>query len=1008
VPLTFENPNWLWLIALGVPLALAGWWWFTSMSRSRRISAVVLRAFLFALITVMLAGASMVRTSDRLAVIILVDVSDSVRRFADSVTDPQTGRSITTSERISRWIKQSSADRGPDDLVAVIAFDGASAAVLTPTSGEIDTIELGLRLAEGTDIQRAIELAEALVPPGAARRFVLISDGNETSGDARQAARELLARASGTPTPIDVVPIAYRVTGEIMIEAVDIPPQASAGATVSVRVVLVSTSAASGTLELLYEGDALDLNGPLRGTGRHVTLEPGRNVIVLPIELDDRTIHRFEPVFTPSAQSSDTIRENNRAETFTVTPGDGAVLIVQGSAAPSGSSAALAGVLERAGVNIRLAKPGDIEPDLLALQPYGLIVLNNVPAEDFPRSLHGLLADYVTDLGGGLVMVGGEDSFGAGGWHGTDLEPVLPVRLDLPEQIIRPSAAVLIVLDNSGSMAARVAGSFRTQQEIANEGAALAVETLDRTDLVGVITFNFDHVSVVPLARNADAKQSAERVRGIVSGGGTNIYPAMRAALAQLSAVEADVKHVILLSDGRSQGEPDTGVQIAERMSELGISCSTIAVGDGADHETLARIARAGRGQFYNVVNPSVLPRIFLREVRVVRKPLIRTGRFVPVRAASGSVLDTALAAGVPPLYGLVLTQPLDDPKVSNVLMTTEGEPVLSSWYIGRGQAVAFTSDASNWARDWIAWPGFETLWTTIVRTVARPATENTSELITQIVGSELLITYEALTREGEPMGAITVSGTVYAPDGSRREIRLRQSGPGVYTARVPARDKGNYVVALSPTEGTERLAPVIGGTSRAAGPEFVALSSNIQRLRSIAEITGGRTLSLDQPLDANLFDREGVEPGVAHLPLWETLLVWTLAVFLLDVGTRRIAWDRLLNRELMADIRRSAREETARRSAGAVQTVGSLRQSSRSKRESRRTKNGPDALEPIPKRTRIEREPRASAPEPTPSTDENDIAKTPDRTSSLLEAKKRALKRFENDKDDNAGGPSR
>lgn len=997
MPLTFENPSFLWLVLLAVPFAVLGWRWFTSMSRWRRASAVVLRSTLIALIAVMLAGASSVRTSEEMAVIIIADVSESVERFAKLGVDEATGRELASSEAMARWIRSATGGRGADDLVAVVAFDGQSVAVRSPTSGELEDLRLDLTVAEGTDIAGAIELAEAMVPPGAARRFVLMTDGNETSGDALATAREMVARAGGTPTPIDVVPIEYEVRGEVMIEAVDLPPQASAGATVALRVVLVSTEETSGTLELLYEGDAVDINGPARGTGRRVALKPGRNVIVVPVTLGERTVHRFEPIFVPDEDTADTLRENNRAETFTVTPGDGAVLLVTGINAPSGSSSALKGVLRRAGVNVREVNPGEVGPDLLSLQPYGLIVLNNVPSEEMPRPMHGLLADYVTDLGGGLVMVGGEDSFGAGGWHGTDLEPVLPVRLDLPEQIIRPSAAVMIVLDSSGSMGRPVAGTMRTKQEIANEGAALAIETLDTTDLVGVMSFDSMHRDVVPLGRNSDPEASAKRVRGIFPNGGTNMYPALRAAMDKLNAVEADVKHVILLSDGRSQGDPSSGVETARAIASLGMSVSTIAVGDGADDETLARIAASGGGQFYDVVNPAILPRIFLREVRVVRKPLIREGRFTPQRVSTGNALAGALPEGMPPLFGLVLTQPRDDPKVSNVLTTSEGEPVLASWFVGRGQAVAFTSDASRWAREWIGWPGFESMWTTIARTVARPPTESSSELITQVTGDTLEITYEALTREGEPMGALNVSGTVYAPDGTRTEVRLRQSGPGLYTASVPAKNKGNYVVALAPSQRDRRLPPVIGGTSRAAGPEFMSLRSNTQKVRAIAEATGGRVLSFDDPTGAELFDRSNVEPGEAHQPLWETLLLWTLGVFLLDVATRRVAWDRLLNRELMAEIRRSSGAEASRRSASAASTLGALRAKSRPKQEA----TAPDeTAKRAPMRTKLDRnrgEPRARETGTTekPPEEANPKDPAPGSTSSLLDAKRRARARY-------------
>jgi len=168
--------------------------------------------------------------------------------------------------------------------------------------------------------------------------------------------------------------------------------------------------------------------------------------------------------------------------------------------------------------------------------------------------------------------------------------------------------------------------------------------------------------------------------------------------------------------------------------------------------------------------------------------------------------------------------------------------------------------------------------------------------------------------------------------------------------------------------------------------------------LRAIAEATGGRVLSIDDPLGADLFNRDDVRPGVAHLPLWETLLVWTLAVFLLDVGTRRVAWDRLLNRELVMEIRRSALKESEQRSSRAAATLGALRRSSEGRSEGA---EGVEKLSPIPKKKRGKRGRPAplstghAQPEPEkpvdPSSDES-------RTSGLLEAKRRARERFGKD----------
>ncbi len=63
------------------------------------------------------------------------------------------------------------------------------------------------------------------------------------------------------------------------------------------------------------------------------------------------------------------------------------------------------------------------------------------------------LDSYVRDLGGGLIMAGGEDSFGSGGYQGTRMEKIMPVRFD-SEKTARAARhrARRWSIDRSGSM----------------------------------------------------------------------------------------------------------------------------------------------------------------------------------------------------------------------------------------------------------------------------------------------------------------------------------------------------------------------------------------------------------------------------------------------------------------------------------------------------------------------------------------------------------------------------
>ncbi len=938
--LGFDQPLWLWIILAAVPVALLGARWFVSMSRVRRWSAAVLRVFLVALIAGMLAGVSSVRRTDRLAVVGVLDVSGSVRRFAEAGVGAD-GRPIDPLEAARAFFAGAIRDRGPDDLFGLVVFDGRSAAIATPTRADPTDRPLTVSMAEGTDIEGALRYAAALLPPDATGRLVLISDGNETGGDAEGAARELAGRhaAGGSGVPVDVIPLAYNVGHETMVEAVDAPPRAASESTVTVRVTLFSTDGLRGTLRLTREGEPLDINEEEEGTGRHLELPPGRHVELVRVELDAAPLHRFRAVFEPdrvgegetAVAVGDTRAENNAGEAFTITPGKGSVLVLDGvgNGSPTGAGATLARALEESGLDVTLRAPEAAPTDLLEFLGYDLVVLQNVPVEGVPPSTQDLLPTYVKELGGGLVMVGGPDSFGAGGWKGSPVELLLPVALDLPEKLIQPDAAVVFVLDVSGSMRRRVMGTTLSQQEVANEAAALAVRSLDKKDLVGVIAFSDGFHVVVPLGPNTDSERTAQRILALAPGGGTNMGPSMEEAGRQLRDAKASVKHMILVSDGRSLGYetlPETAQQVHDRD---GVIISTISIGDESDEQTMDKIASRGGGTFYPVYNPTTLPRFFLKAVRIVRSPLVREGPFQPAVLPTGSPVIAGLDTP-PRLLGLTLTRRRPEATITYAMETPTGEPLLAHWNVELGKVAAFTSDAHEWAAEWLEWPGYQRMWTQIARVIARPPGTGRMELGTELEGDMLTIRLDAAGDDGRPLDLLTVPATLYPPSGRPSEVTLTQTGAGLYEASIPARESGSYVVLVQPRLGARQLSPVMGGVSVSSGVEYRRLQSNVGLLRRVAEETGGRVLDLSDPTGAKLFDRTGLEPSEARTPLWRTLLLWTLLVLLLDVATRRIAWDRFVSREFGVDLRKAVAETVRDRGDQAARTVSRLRQSGR------------------------------------------------------------------------------
>ncbi len=1060
----FHDPAWLALAAAAIPMAVVGLLWFRSMLRVRRWACGALRVLLFVALAAALAGATLTRSVDRLAVIAVIDLSESVRRLFDPGRDGA-GRPVTLTERIGGFLEEAQAGpaaaggdaagqrlRRADDLSAVVVYD-AAAQVVSPLEARapapfIPRTEGGSGLLEaaaapgvdGTDSAAGLRIAGAMAVPDSNTRVVLFTDGNDTSGDAvREAARLNAGRiradgegagsgvrggwgGRGEGIRVDVVPLVYTVRSEVVVESLEAPSSVPAESTVMLRVTLASSAAVAGELRVAREGQPIDASPGEPGLGRRVLLQPGRSVVRIPVRLPAGRVHRFVAEFVPDDAAADAIASNNAAQAVTLAPGRSSVLLVSGAgidsatgSATGGDTGALSRTLAAEGFEVDALPASSVVGDPLWLQRYDLVALENVPADALGEGVAGALARYVTEQGGGLVMIGGPDSFGAGGWKGTEIEPILPVRLDLPERLVSPAAAVVIVIDCSGSMGFRVAGGRgggvrRSKQAIANEGAAIAVKSLDKTDLVGVVIFNERARSLITLQPNAAPDRSAETIRGIEPDGGTNLPPALEMAYAQLRGVKADTKHIIVLSDGRSQGTEKLPAQV-DLIRAAGIRLSTIAVGDEADVRTMSLLAARGDGTYYRVIDPNLLPRIFLKAVRVVRTPLIREQAFKPLVLSTGSPIVEGLdQEAIPELKGLVLTQarPASEQTVTYAMATPTGEPLLAHWNAGIGRVAAFTSDAHHWASAWLSWPGYPRMWTQIVRNIARPQADRSQELMVDVEGDELVVTAMLRGEAGEMLDGVDLAGIAHGPGGRRVPVRPAQVGPGEYRSRVPVgTEPGSWVVTLSPRIGRQVLPPLIGGAARAGGAEFRRLETDTEHLHRIAEAGGGRVYSLDRPGEVGLFDRAGIVPAVARSPIWRWLVIAGIALFLLDVASRRVAWDRFVG-----DRENRRRERAAATAERAVTTMERLRRAEQQGQAVASQAEGPaklsteDARELVrqqAERRRLAREAARGGRSPgseqaEPSDGHPDAGERP--ASGLMEAKRRARRKIEGDQD--------
>jgi Mg-chelatase subunit ChlD len=883
---SLTEPAYLALLAL----APAAWWVarrsMADLAPRRAQLALGLRLVILLLIVISLAGPQITLPSDRLAVLFLLDRSLSI---------PAAAR-----EAQIRLVNEAAASMGARDTAGVVVF-GRDAAMEVELEARPRLRGIHSLPADGfrddTDIAAALRLALAALPNDARRRVVLVSDGNENLGDA---AREAAA-AGAAGAPVDVVPIDYRDDREALLDRLQAPTQARIGEPVEVIVTAVSTRGGPAALRLQCDGRPVSPR-------RAVHLRPGRNPFAFPVTLAQPGLHTFTAQIEP-APGSDAHPENNTALGFTRVQGRPRVLLVGAGE----DTRYLDAALKSHRIAVTVAAPGRLPVNPADLESFESLVLANVAAHQLVPGQLQAIASSVRDLGGGLVMVGGPGSFGPGGYAGTPVEAVLPVELEVRRRREDPRLALVLVLDRSGSMGGP--GEEGSKLEYARAAAQGAFASLRPGDEVGVLAFATTPEWVVPVGKLGSAPRTPPELDGLGAGGGTNLYPALVAARDALGGSQCAVKHVVLLTDGQTEGGDFEG--IARQLARNRITLSTVGVGPDAEGRLLARLAELGAGRYYPAVRSAALRVIFDRETRLARRDALVEEPFTPRLAGPSPAL--AGLAPFPPLLGYVATTARGAPGAQLHLVSHRGDPILASWRVGLGKAVAFTSDARNrWGAPWVSgWGGrFGRFWAQVIRSTLRGPAAGDLVLGVRLEPPVGLVTAEVVDSEGNLVNQLELQGTVVA-GADQQPLVLEQTAPGRYEGRFAAAGRGQYLVSVAyrDARGVHRVQTA--GAAIAYSPEYRDLESDRALLVRLAELSGGHvhpplgSAALRRDYGA-LFRHDGRAES-APRELWPLLLLAALLLFPLDVAARRLA---LTPSEALAWLRRGwARRRAGRRS---------------------------------------------------------------------------------------------
>ena len=842
------------------------------MGAWRRRAALAVRVLLLAVLVSALAGLQLVLPVDRLAVVYVVDLSDSVGTA---------GREAALAE-----IRDSLAARRDGDVAGIVAFGGDALVERLPSDlAEIDRIA-STPVRDATDIGAALRLASALFPDDAQKRIVLLSDGNDTTGSGQTEAA--LAAARGIQ--VETVVIGLGGSDEVLVDRLTAPSTAHLGELIDVSGTVSSTVAQPATVRLFVNGD-------LAGT-KPVDLVAGDQQVTFTFTPSDSGFLRFRMVVEAAR---DTFNQNDRADASTIVKGEPKVLVVQGDPTVATDLVAALGTERQ---TVETVIPEALPTDLADLTAYDSIVLVDVPRIRLSDQAMGALQVFVRDLGRGLVVVGGPDSYGAGGYTGTPIEDTLPVEMGVRDRQKQPDVALVVVIDKSGSMDACHCNSFNNgvnngssgmsgvrKVDIGKEAILRAASALTAQDELGVVAFDQTAHWVVHTAPLGGIQDLQGQIASITPNGQTNIFSGLDQAVQSLETATATRRHIILLTDGWStSGQYDA---ILARMKADGITLSTVGAGGGAN-PFLEQLARNGGGRFYAAANPASIPDIFLKETEQVSGQQIVEEPFYPIQTSSSPILRD-LGSGFPQLLGYNGTTA--KPAAQTVLVTDRDDPLLAQWQYGLGRAVAWTSDSTGrWAKSWIGWQGFSKFFSQLVGWTFPGEESGGIEAAFVDRGGRTYVQVQSQESDGSARDFYSTSVAMVGPDLEPVEVTLSQVAPGVYEAPVTSLMSGAYAVRVTQTKpGASPLGRTLGLVAPTAA-EYRLLGANQPLLAAIRGATGGSAVA--SPADVWVHDLRSTSEYTDLLP-W--LLALAVLLWPLDVALRRVS----IGRRELADGRR-------------------------------------------------------------------------------------------------------
>jgi Ca-activated chloride channel homolog len=808
---------------LFAPAALILVYWLWRAGNIRRAVAPILRAIVLSIFILALADPRTIIRSEGTTRPVLIDASASITPAMRDYTI-----------RLLRDRLNYHA-HDPALIFGGTAMEYSFSDAVSILSGSTGCIQCAPAV---TNLEAALERIAA-DPAARGGNVVLVTDGWQNRGEAANALG--LLRAAGIQLDIFTPPGAEAVPNISMSE-LNLPPALEKAEPFSLSVTMtnLNSSPATGTISLYRNGELVDR--------RIVTLAPGQSRYDFPVRAEESGLISYRAEFKPANPALDIYNEDDSLQGWVGIGAQRKMLLLSDSARDANY---LTSIVRQMGfqpsVMILNGREYDGNP-----QGYDAVILNNVPRNQLSPTAQNALIQYVIG-GGALAMVGGDRSFGLGGYENSAIARIMPVVMKPPQHHISTRALILII-DKSGSM------GRHDKLTYAKMAAQTVLKTLKDSDLVSVIGFDVQPFVVVPLEPLEKVRPYFdELVNRLKAQGRTYLLPAMEEAARTLAQSGASIKHVVIMTDGETGGTPEMYYDLVSTMRHQGGSTiSAIAIGREANLPLLQAISKYGGGGFYQTDSPENLPELFVEDVQQRSADTTMVEKeFVPYSVTPDPVLRELAGRRLPALKGFVSTDLKPGADLS-VFVNSNGQrnPIIASWKAGAGKTLAVTTDASGrWSSLWVQDGLFEPVWNRLLGWLAPHNTvpQNFGVALGYRSGR-----IQVNLTDYSPNSTISnapVNAMVTAPDGAKYSIALSREAPGELSGSIEAPRAGTYNIELmSPHVADHGFPPLAYTVSPAVYAEVPRPAPNYGLLENLAAATGGKLnpapdqLSLSRP----------------------------------------------------------------------------------------------------------------------------------------------------------------